>query len=72
MGIMVSHSNLSDFKNDNFATTNNNQMQFIIDKTIPICSSTKVLGLTIDCTPSWPSHIDTLTKKKTKHYVLFD
>ena len=96
--ILVSHSNLSDFKNDikiifanvnewfiqnllslnftktqftNFTTKNNNQMEIIIDynnKTIPICSSTKFLGLTADCTLSW---IDLVTKK-TKHYMLFD
>jgi hypothetical protein len=41
-------------------------MEFIIDynnKTIPICSSTKFWGLTVDCTLSWTTHIDSVTKK---------
>ena len=42
-----------------------NEMEIIIDhnnKTIPICSSTKFLGLTVDCTLSWRHHIDLVTK----------
>jgi len=50
----------------NFTNRNNNQMDIIIDhnnRTIPICSSTKFLGLTVDCTLSWRHHIDSVTKK---------
>ena len=91
--VLISHSNLFDFKNEiktiftnlnewfknnllslnfsktqfvNFKTRNTNQMESIIDhnnKTIPICSSTKFLGLTVDCTLSWRHHIDLVTKK---------
>ena len=48
-----------------FTTRNTNQMEIIIDhdKTIPICSSTKFLGITVDCTLSWRHHIDLVTKK---------
>ena len=31
--------------------------------TIPICSSTKFLGLTVDCSLSWSEHIELVTKK---------
>jgi hypothetical protein len=91
--ILISHFNLSDYKNEikttfvtliewfkhnllslnfskmhilNFTTKNTNQMELIIDhnnKTIPICSSTKFLGLTVDSTLSWKHHIDLVTKK---------
>jgi hypothetical protein len=50
----------------NFATTNRDQMEIIIEynnKTIPICSSTKFLGLAVDSTLSWTNHIDLVTKK---------
>jgi hypothetical protein len=49
----------------NFATRNKNQIEIIIDynnETIPICSSTKFLGLTVDCTLTWITHIDSVTK----------
>ena len=99
--VLISHSNLFDFKNEiktiftnlnewfknnllslnfskmqfvNFTTRNTNQMEIIIDhnnKTIPICSSTKFLGLTVDCTLSRRHHIDLVTKK-TEYYMLFD
>ena len=57
-----------------FTTRNTNQMEIIIDhdnKSIPTCSSTKFLGITVDCTLSWRHHIDLVTKK-TEHYILFD
>jgi hypothetical protein len=49
-----------------FTTRNTNQMEIIIDhdnKTIPICSSTKFLGITVHRTLSWRHHIDLVTKK---------
>jgi len=50
----------------NFTTRKTNQIEIIIDhnnKNIPICNSTKFLGLTADCTLSWRDHIDLVTKK---------
>jgi len=41
-------------------------MEIVIDhnnKTMPICSSIKFLGLTVDCTLSWRHHIDLVTKQ---------
>ena len=91
--ILISHSNLFDFRNKiqliftnlnewfknnllslnfsktqlvHFTTRNTNQMEIIIDhdnKTIPICNSTKFLGITVDCTLSWKHHIDLVTRK---------
>jgi hypothetical protein len=58
--------NLSKTHIVNFTNKNTNQMELIIDhnnKTIPICSSTKFLGLTVDSTLSWKHHIDLVTKK---------
>ena len=100
--ILISHSNLFDFKNEmktifnnlnewfknnlfslnfskteflNFTTRKTNQIKIIIDhynKIIPICSSTKFLGLTVDCTLSWKDHTDLVTKKtKYYQYMLF-
>ena len=50
----------------NFTNRKTNQIEIIIDhnnKTIPICSSTKFLGLTVDCSLSWREHIELVTKK---------
>jgi len=99
--ILISHSNLFNFKNEiktifnnlnewfknnlfslnfsktqfvNFTTRKTNQIEIIIDhnnKTIPICSSTKFLGLTVDCTLSWRVHTDLVTiKLSTICYLL--
>jgi len=99
--ILISHSNLFDFKNEiktilnnlnecfknnlfslnfsktqfvNFTTRKTNQIEIIIDNnnnTILTCSSTKFLGLTVDCTLSWRDHIDLVTKElSTMCYLL--
>jgi len=58
--------NLSKTQLVNFTTRNINQIEIAIDynnTTIPTSSSTKFLGLTVDCTLSWRDHIDLITKK---------
>jgi hypothetical protein len=58
----------------NFTTRKSNQIEININhnnKIIPICNSSKFLGLTLDCTLSWRDHIDLVTKK-TEYYMLFD
>ena len=50
----------------NFTTRKSNQIEININhnnKIIPICNSSKFLGLTLDCTLSWRDHIDLVTKK---------
>jgi len=48
-----------------FVTKNNNPTEININyynKLIPVITSTKFLGLTVNCTLTWPNHIDFLTK----------
>ena len=50
----------------NFTTRKSNQIEITINhnnKIIPICNSTKFLGVIVDCTLSWRDHIDLVTKK---------
>ena len=58
--------NISKTQLVNFTTRNTNQIEIAIDynnTTIPISSSTKFLGLTVDCTLSWSDYIALITKK---------
>ena len=58
--------NFSETQFINFTTRKSNQIEITINhnnKIIPICNSTKFLGLTVDCTLSWRDHIDLATKK---------
>jgi len=59
-------SNFSKTQLVNFTTRNTNQTEIATDynnTTIPISSSTKFLGLTVDCALSWSDHVDLITKK---------
>ena len=58
--------NFSKTQFTNFTTKSNNQIEINIyydNKSIPTVTYTKFLGVTVDCSPAWINHIDSLTKK---------